>query len=448
MRIAIISSTDSALKLSLNFLHDWENCIFDLFIIEAPHAPNDAHVKRLGYSGSYTRENLKNLAQSSQLKKYDAVLLLLTGQEYRLFYEYFNLTVSKSRSDKRPIFFGGAVGIDYRQRPNILYYRCGLDLYWIHAPADLARQEEYKELFNFKEIEEVLSGLPFACPGPSKRENMILFAGQPDVPQSKQERLYVVHKLLDLAKSKPTHEVILKPRVKPGEQTFHTVAYYYEDLVNEIAIDRPIPQNFKVCYDPIIQLLSRTELMLTISSTAAVEARMMGVNLGIINDFPPKPDYGRNFFSKSGCLINFDDLIAGQVPVISQEWEHHNLYYNPASTRIIYEKLKSMLNTPPHGSINYIPGDLKDYTKRPKAPNKSPYQNWRKKQNKLASLLGHENKIQQLQSKWKQPTYRLYRYSGISSIHKILRNISLHLKDKSTPILNIKNSYGKPKELL
>lgn len=445
MRAAIIASTDSALKISLNFVRDWKryDTEFEIYIIDADHAPSQDHVQRLGHNTSYIRHALSEIANAEKLSKYDAILLLLTGREYRTFYELYNTTIKTD--EKRPVFVGGAVGIDYRQQPNILYYRSGLDVYWIHSPADKERQDSYKNLFNFHDITEITSGLPFNVPTQSTHENVILFAGQPDVPQSKKERCYIIHKLFDLALAKPDHEIILKPRVKPGEQTFHKVKFYYEDLVNQIIATRPAPPNFSISYAPIDSLLARSKLMLTISSTAAIEARMMGVSLGIIDDFPATPDYGRSFFRTSGCIITFDQIIEGHSPKIDPNWESHNLHHDSKSTEIIYESVKRALEHPPSGPLKYIQGELSDYIIKPEKksprPPASPYETWIKNHKKPKS---HPDKKALLAEKWRSPAYRIYRYMGLGSLFKISINIRRQYTKLIAPIFNIKGTYGKP----
>lgn len=100
-----------------------------------------------------------------------------------------------------------------------------------------------------------------------------MFADQPTVPQTQEDRLYVYQRLMAYAHAHPDRQVVLKPRHRIGEDTFHRMKFHPEVLLASLKK----PPNFSIDYTPVSGRLASLDLMLTISSTAALEAVSAGV---------------------------------------------------------------------------------------------------------------------------------------------------------------------------
>jgi hypothetical protein len=67
-------------------------------------------------------------------------------------------------------------------------------------------------------------------------------------------------------------------------------------------------------------VLNHTDLLVTVSSTAAAEAIHRGVPAALLTDFGIRESLGNAYFLGSGCLASFDDLDAGAAPQADERW--------------------------------------------------------------------------------------------------------------------------------
>ena len=81
-----------------------------------------------------------------------------------------------------------------------------------------------------------------------------------------------------------------------------------------------IKGSFRLAAGDMGEVLSRTDLLVTVSSTAAVEAIHRGIPTAILTDFGIRESLGNAHFLGSGCLAAFDDLDAGAHPVADGRW--------------------------------------------------------------------------------------------------------------------------------
>src|SRR4029450_509122 len=92
----------------------------------------------------------------------------------------------------------------------------------------------------------------------------VMFADQPTVPQTREDRLYLYQRLLAYARIHPERDVVLKPRHRIGEDTFHRMKFHPEALLSGVRR----PPNFSIDYTPVSDRLGNFEPMFTISSKA------------------------------------------------------------------------------------------------------------------------------------------------------------------------------------
>src|SRR4029453_13791191 len=124
----------------------------------------------------------------------------------------------------------------------------------------------------------------------------VMFADQPTVPQTREDRLYLYQRLLAYARIHPERDVVLKPRHRIGEDTFHRIKFLPEALLSGVRR----PPNFSIDYTPISDRLGTLDLMLTVSSTAALEAAAAGVRTAFVADLDVREQLGNHIFLDSG----------------------------------------------------------------------------------------------------------------------------------------------------
>lgn len=219
-----------------------------------------------------------------------------------------------------PVLVTGWVGLIYEQITTGYLNRAGCDVVAVNSVGDLTHFLAVAQELDLSADNLVLSGLPFLGPaalpqraGPIRR---VLFADQPTVPASAGERLHVYRRLIDYAYAHPEREVLLKPRHRPGEDTFHPMKHHPEDLL--ATVDKPA--GFRIDYTPISQILPDVDLLLTMSSTACLEALGVGCRVGLIIDLGVQERYGNHAFLTSGLLRTFDQIIGDDIGDPRTEW--------------------------------------------------------------------------------------------------------------------------------
>jgi hypothetical protein len=143
-----------------------------------------------------------------------------------------------------------------------------------------------------------------------------MFADRPTVPQTREDRLYVYQRLMAYAQAHPDRQVVLKPRHRVGEDTFHRMKFHPEVLLAHAQQ----PPNFSIDYTPISERLADLDLMMTISSTAALEAVGAGVRTAFVADLDVREQLGNHIFLDSGLLRTFDQLERDDIGVPTKAW--------------------------------------------------------------------------------------------------------------------------------
>lgn len=232
--------------------------------------------------------------------------------------------------ESRPLVITGYVGVVYERVVEGLLLRAGADVIVANSPADLERFRGVLDGVGYPSTSLVQSRLPFLRE-PGQRANprfTVTFAGQPDVPNSRSQRRYVVERLAEHAAQHPERDVLIKLRGLPGEVVTHVEPYPYDEIVRSLGTDRP--SNLKLAGGDMGKALNRTDLLVTVSSTAALESIHRGLATAVITDLGIRESLGNAYFLGSNCLASFDDLDAGALPEADSAWARsHGLGTQP-----------------------------------------------------------------------------------------------------------------------
>jgi hypothetical protein len=68
------------------------------------------------------------------------------------------------------------------------------------------------------------------------------------------------------------------------------------------------------------EVLDRTDLLVTVSSTAALEALHRRIPTAVLTDLGVREALGNHHFTGSGCLASWDQLDDGHLPVPDPAW--------------------------------------------------------------------------------------------------------------------------------
>lgn len=144
----------------------------------------------------------------------------------------------------------------------------------------------------------------------------VTFAAQPSVPDTAADRDYLLGRLVRHAESHPDRKVLLKLRSKPGEHTTHIEEIPYQKLAQR----RELPANFRLVYGNMGEVLDRTDLLVTVSSTAALESLHRRIPTALLTDLGVREALGNHHFTGSNCLVSWDQLDAGVRPEPDAGW--------------------------------------------------------------------------------------------------------------------------------
>ncbi|MET9799464.1 DUF6716 putative glycosyltransferase [Streptomyces sp. NPDC006368] len=245
---------------------------------------------------------------------YDVVVLALVGGTVQAMLH----GLSGMALPRRPVVVTGYVGVVYEKLADGLLLRHGADVVLANSRHDAQRFRAVYEGVGADASAVVEAALPFlggAPYTPVPGRDTVVFAAQPSVPAGREDRAYLLRRLVEHARLHPHREVLLKLRSRPGEHTTHVEELPYQKLARG-----PLPPNVRLVHGHMGEVLDRTDLLVTVSSTAALEALHRRVPTAILTDLGVREALGNHHFIGSGLLASWDALDGGHRPVPDEEW--------------------------------------------------------------------------------------------------------------------------------
>ncbi|WP_239106110.1 DUF6716 putative glycosyltransferase [Streptomyces sp. SID8014] len=243
-----------------------------------------------------------------------------------------------------PVVVSGWVGIIIEKITAGYLDRCGTDVVAVNSAHDAAHFRDAARWLGLPDGNLLVSGLPLvsATPQPPRQGSIrrVLFADQPTVPTSQAERGYLYHQLIEYARAHPERSVRLKPRHRPGEDTFHRMKHHPEDLLRGIEL----PANFQIDYTPVDVALAEVDLLITMSSTACLEAIDRGSRVALVLDLGVHERYGNQVFLDSGLLRTFRQITDDRIGAPAPAWRDG--YFHGAArtgTEVIADRVEELL---------------------------------------------------------------------------------------------------------
>ncbi|MEV7168968.1 DUF6716 putative glycosyltransferase [Streptomyces sp. NPDC093224] len=224
--------------------------------------------------------------------------------------------------DRRPVLVTGYVGVVYEKLADGLLLRHGADLVLANSRHDAQRFRAVYEGVGADAGAVTETALPFLGGAPyapaGSRAHTVVFAVQPSVPDSRADRAYLLERAAGHARRHPGREVLIKLRSKPGEHTTHLEEQPYQRLAERIP--GGLPPNCRLVYGNMSEVLDGTDLLVTVSSTAALESLHRGVPTAVLTDLGIREALGNHHFLGSGCLASWDQLDSGLLPEGDPVW--------------------------------------------------------------------------------------------------------------------------------
>jgi len=152
----------------------------------------------------------------------------------------------------------------------------------------------------------------------------LVFAAQALVPAARHEREQIAEMLRLAADAEPTKRVVVKLRSRPGEAEAHLERDAYADLL------AARPANLVISHEPMSSALARAEGLVTVSSTAAIEALAQKVPVIALDTFGVHKTLLNTVFTGSGLLGGAEEVVARRFRHPLAGWQRDN-YFQPES---------------------------------------------------------------------------------------------------------------------
>ncbi|MEU9376635.1 DUF6716 putative glycosyltransferase [Streptomyces sp. NPDC048255] len=223
---------------------------------------------------------------------------------------------------ERPVLVTGYVGVVYEKLADGLLLRHGADLVLANSRHDAERFRAVYEGVGADASAVTETALPFLGGAPyepvGSRAHTVVFAVQPSVPESRADRTYLLERAAGHARLHPEREVLIKLRSRPGEHTTHLEEQPYQRLAAKLP--GGLPPNCRLVYGNMGEVLDGTDLLVTVSSTAALESLHRGIPTAVLTDLGIREALGNHHFLGSGCLASWDQLDSGLLPQGDPHW--------------------------------------------------------------------------------------------------------------------------------
>ncbi|WP_432096072.1 DUF6716 putative glycosyltransferase [Streptomyces sp. bgisy100] len=331
-RVAVLADSDTRWKwgaLTANRLVS--DIRLDGYLLRGRATPTPRQLDEVGVRADSLREVtgvefLRTVADSA----YDVVVLACVGGAVQaMLHGLARATATAAAGPdgvrrKRPVVVTGYVGVVYEKLADGLLLRHGADLVLANSRHDAERFRAVYRGVNAGTDSVVETALPFL--GGARHDEQargdrpftVVFAAQPSVPENRADRTYLLRRAATHARLHPGREVLVKLRSKPGEHTTHIEELPYQKLAARLP--GGLPDNCRLVYGHMGEVLDRTDLLVTVSSTAALEGLHRHIPTAVLTDLGVREALGNHHFLGSGCLLSWDELDAGRTPEADAGW--------------------------------------------------------------------------------------------------------------------------------
>ena len=326
MRALALVDTDSYVKWGAALLArlpaEWER---DIVVVATPARPSDAQLAAaLAGSGFEPRAvhltTLDELEERVARELPDVVIVAMRGPAASVV-----MRVLAELPD-RPVLVSGLPGISIPATWKALFYRAQADLVVLHSKHEI---REFGLVAGKRGWTHrlALATLPFADAAPVSGGRDVVFAVQSIVPALREHRERMLDILVDTAVRHPDHRVVIKVRAVSGEQQTHSEDHSYPDL---LSARTGVPENLVVVSGPMADALDSAAGLVTVSSTAVIEAVARGIPVIVVDEFGVTAELINLVFDGSGLAGSGDDVAALRFALPHERWLDDN-YFHPSS---------------------------------------------------------------------------------------------------------------------
>jgi hypothetical protein len=366
IRVVAIADADSFVKWAASLLGSVSGLQPHLLVVRTPLTAS-AEQQRTALAGTtlgpddVTRIGFAEAADWLAGQRPDVVLLAGRGPFVRLMGRVIDAL------EHRPVTVSGLPGMAIPAQRGALDYRRHTDLLVVHSHREVRAFEELGRRIGVQ-TPVALATLPFARrrqrmlrpermriaaaggrggiavaerPSPTVVERPpatdIVFAAQALVPVGKDDRAEIAAMLVRAAEAEPARRVVVKLRSRPGESETHLEREPYAGL-----LPSRLPQNLVFSYDSMSAALQTAAGLVTVSSTAAIEATALGVPVIALDSFGVSKSLLNTVFVGSGLLGGRSEVVAGRFRHPHPDWLRDN-YFHPEAESTWWERVEQLV---------------------------------------------------------------------------------------------------------
>jgi hypothetical protein len=338
MKFIAIADSDSYLKWAAAFLGALPAVTErELILIETPVLPSDSQRAAALAVGGVPPEQLFSLPLMDVLgalrrERPDAVLIALRGPVAAVLIRMI------ADLPERPVIVTGLPGISIPATRKALAFRRQADLFVLHSRREIREftlmSREYGWTHRF-----ALATLPFVEERTGANGRDLVFAAQAVVPRTLDDRTRVLGLLIEAARAQPDRRVVIKVRGVAGERQTHDEHTSYPELLEQAA---DAPANLVVSSAPMSAALDEAQGLMTVSSTAAIEAIARGIPVITLDTFGVTAKLINPVFEGSG-------LFGGEEAVVRREFRHpdpawlDDNYFHPVEDDDVAVQLEALV---------------------------------------------------------------------------------------------------------
>lgn len=369
LHLIAVAESDSYLKWAVTLTAQLPpSTRVDLLVARSPVRPSSAQREAALAGTAWAGRELDVVTPGQLLRRVtrerpDAVLIACTGPSAHAFSE------ALSRSPHRPVLVAGIPGIALPARRRAWGFRGAIDLLVVHSHHEMAEYERVRVLTG-KSGRIGLATIPFLVAGghPEPPDlgaltdggsdpavgggRRVVFATQAKVPRVRSERLAILLALDRLATLRPDLRVVVKTRGTRGEMHTHYEQHHYEDLWRRLVAEGRVGASDAVEFaaGSMADQLADAAALVTVSSTAVLEAMARNVPVLLIDEFGISRRLLNEVFESSGCLGGLDALAAADFRHPARRWLWDN-YFHPTTDNTWIAVLEELVQRAASGGL-------------------------------------------------------------------------------------------------
>lgn len=326
MKFVAIADSDSYLKWGASFRTALpDGWTFHQIVVESPVVVSDAQLAAaVAVSGidpaDVPRVDAPQLPAVLAEERPDVVLVAMRGPGAQV------VIRDAIELDRRPVVIAGLPGISVPATRKAILFRRQADLFILHSKREIREFTALAQTHGW-DRDFALATLPFVERRPAPGGTDLVFAVQAIVPRARADRMRIARLLVAAAEADPSKRVVVKLRAATGERQTHDEDDSYPELLEELG---PLPANLVLSIAPMSEALDTAEGLVTVSSTAAIEAIARGIPVIALDVFGVSEQLINVVFEGSGIFGGEDDVIGRRFRHPDPAWLDDNYFHDVA----------------------------------------------------------------------------------------------------------------------